>query len=125
MEFLYAVFKDFWLGLGDWNQIDDATLSQVMRPSNEMFNLHDNVTVQFYHRLSNADYRFYMQNTEAVGVRNYQGNVALYVVCEQTNATEALVNGKTLIGSPPSFDAANYVCFYNLVEIGELACKQK
>ena len=94
-----------------------------MRPSNGMFNLHDNVTVQFYY--SNADRRFYYQNTDYVGVINYQGSYYFYAVCEQTNATEALVNGKTLTDSPPSFDAANYVCFYNLVEIDELACKQK
>ena len=83
------------------------------------------MTVQFNSYRSAADCRFYYQNTDVVGIRNFRGNYATYAVCEESNETEVLVNGKTLIDTPPSFDAANYVCYYNLVEIDELACKQK
>ena len=127
MEFLYTAFffLDFWLALGDWNKIDNATLTQVMHPSNEMFNLHNSVTVQFNNHRTNADYRFYYQNSNAVGIRNYRGNHPMYAVCEWTNETEVWLNTKTFIDSPPFTDAANFVCSYNLVVNDDIACKQR
>ena len=100
-------------------------LSQVMRPSNGMFNLHDNVTEQFQSFRSDPVYRFYYQNTQYVGLRNLRGNYPRYAVCEWTDETEALVNSKTVSHSPPSFDTANFVCYYNLVVNDQLACKQR
>ena len=99
--------------------------SQVMHPSNEMFNLHDNVTVEFNYHSSKANRRFYLQHSHRVGVENYLGNAAHYAMCEWTEETEALVNSKTVTHSPPSFDAANFVCHHNLVVHDQMACKQR
>ena len=126
MEFLLnAVFLVFWLGLGDWNQKENASLSQVMRPSNEMFNLHDHVTAQFHYRYSCADFLFYYQDSHDVGVRNYHGKYPIYVVCEWTNETKLLVNSKAFFETSPSYDETNHVCFHNLVINDGLACKQR
>ena len=82
---LHCLFLGFWFVLGDWNEKENATLSQVMRPSNGMFNLHDNVKVQFSSRSSRAAYRFYMQHSRQIGFQNYRGNYATYTGCEWTN----------------------------------------
>ena len=125
MNFFTCFFSGFWLGLGDWNKKENATLTQVMRPSNKMFNLYDNVTVEFSYRYPDVDRRFYYQFSETVGITNNQGHHDLHAVCEWTNETEVLVNSKELIDSAPSHDGLNNVCYSNLEMNDHLACKQR